>query len=70
MCESAIWQRVKLLRIARTRNAVLLGWEKRQGQVFGCGGAAARSFFEGGIAAVERVFWLLAVKNLLNGEDL
>ena len=38
--------------------------------VFGGSGAAAGGFLEGGVAAVCWVIGLLAVKNLLDGEDL
>jgi len=55
---------------ASDKPRVLFGRQEGQGQVFGGGGAAARGFFEGGVAAVEGLFGLLAVKNLLNGEDL
>jgi hypothetical protein len=48
----------------------LLGREEGQGQVGGGLGTAARGFFEGGVAAVEGVFGLLAVQDLLDGEDL
>ena len=50
-------------------DSVLAG-EERQTEVFGGGGAAARSFFEGGVAAMGRIVGLLAVENLLDGEDL
>jgi len=52
------------------RAVSIVAGQEGQGQVFGGGGAAARGFFEGGVAAVEGLFGLLAVKNLLNGEDL
>ena len=51
-------------------HTVLFRRQEGQGQVFGGGWAAARGFFEGGVAAVEGVFGLLAVENLLDGEDL
>ena len=44
--------------------------QEGQGQVLGGGGAAAWGFFEGGVAAVGRIFGLLAVENLLNRKDL
>ena len=52
------------------RDANLVGREEREGKVGGGVGAAARGFFEGGVAAVEGVFGLLAVEDLLDGEDL
>jgi hypothetical protein len=42
---------------------------QREGGVFGAG-AGFGGLFEGGVAAVERVFGLFAVENLLDGEDL
>lgn len=51
-----------------TRLAVRVLFEG-QGEVFGLG-AGAGSFFEGGVAAVEWVFGLMAVHGLLDGEDL
>ena len=44
--------------------------EQGQGEVFGGGGAAARGLLEGGVAAVRGILGLLAVKDLLDGEDL
>lgn len=43
---------------------------QREDQVLGCGGTAARGFLECGVAAVERVLRLLAIEDLLDGEDL
>src|ERR1035437_4547965 len=48
----------------------LLRREQGEVQVFGGCGAAARSFLECRVAAVERVRRLAAVQNLLDGEDL
>ena len=45
-------------------------WRQRQSVVGGSLGAASGGFFEGGVAAVERVFGLLSVEQLLDGEDL
>ena len=49
---------------------LVFGQSQRQRQIFrGCG-AAAGGFFKGGVGAVARVLRLLAVENLLDGEDL
>src|ERR1035437_2491775 len=48
----------------------LFGGKQGQGKVFGGGGTGARCFFEGGVDAVAGIVWLLAVENLLDGEDL
>ena len=52
------------------RAVSVVAGQEGQGQVFGGGGTAAEGFFEGGVAAVEGVGGLLAVQNLLDGEDL
>jgi hypothetical protein len=47
----------------------VLSGEQREGKVFGGCGTAARGLLEGGVAA-SRIRRLLAVENLLDGEDL
>lgn len=54
-------------RATRPLAGVLFGWEQREGEVFGGGGAAFGGFFEGGVAAVEGVLGLAAVEDLLDG---
>ena len=51
-------------------SASVFAGQERQGEVFGGGGAAARGLFEGGVAAMGGIVGLLAVENLLDGEDL
>ena len=65
-----LWKIPASRNLDRTRPRSVVSGQEREGEVFGGGGAAARGFFEGGVAAVGGVLGLAAVENLLDGEDL